>query len=377
MIREAFQYNIGNKKERLTDKGGIFVKFQITKTNQPKTKPDESNLGFGNYFTDHMFVMDYDLEKGWHDPRIEPYGPLSLEPSAMVFHYGQETFEGLKAYRNQKGDIQLFRVKDNLNRLNESNDRLCIPKLDVDVMLEGIKELIRVDQDWVPSQPGTSLYVRPFVIATDPFLGVRPASTYKFLVILSPVGAYYKGGMSPTRIFVEEFYVRAVPGGTGYAKTGGNYAASLKAQVEATQKGYAQVLWLDGKEHRYIEEVGTSNAFFKINGKIHTAPLEGSILSGITRNSTITLLKSWGYEVIEEKMTIDQLAEYHKNGQLEEAFATGTAAVISPIGVLGWKGTDMVINDNQIGEVSQKLYDTMTDIQYGKVEDAFGWITAL
>lgn len=353
------------------------MKFQITKTNQPKTKPDESNLGFGNYFTDHMFVMDYDLEKGWHDPRIEPYGPLSLEPSAMVFHYGQETFEGLKAYRNQKGEIQLFRVKDNLNRLNESNDRLCIPKLDVDVMLEGIKELIRVDQDWVPSQPGTSLYVRPFVIATDPFLGVRPASTYKFLVILSPVGAYYKGGMSPTRIYVEEFYVRAVPGGTGYAKTGGNYAASLKAQVEATQKGYAQVLWLDGKEHKYIEEVGTSNAFFKINGKIHTAPLEGSILSGITRNSSITLLKSWGYEVIEEKMTIDQLAEYHKNGQLEEAFATGTAAVISPIGVLGWKGTDMVINDNQIGEVSQKLYDTMTDIQYGKVEDAFGWITAL
>lgn len=377
MIREAFQYNIGNKKERLTDKGGIFVTFQIIKNNQPKTKPDESNLGFGNYFTDHMFVMDYDLEKGWHDPRIEPYGPLSLEPSAMVFHYGQETFEGLKAYRNQKGDIQLFRVKDNLNRLNESNDRMCIPKLDVDVMLEGIKELIRVDQDWVPSQPGTSLYVRPFVIATDPFLGVRPASTYKFLVILSPVGAYYKGGMSPTRIYVEEFYVRAVPGGTGYAKTGGNYAASLKAQVEATQKGYAQVLWLDGKEHKYIEEVGTSNAFFKINGKIHTAPLEGSILSGITRNSTITLLKSWGYEVVEEKMTIDQLAEYHKNGQLEEAFATGTAAVISPIGVLGWKGTDMVINDNQIGEVSQRLYDTMTDIQYGKVVDAYGWVTTL
>ncbi|QSX09705.1 branched-chain amino acid aminotransferase [Alkalibacter rhizosphaerae] len=353
------------------------MEIRITKNDAPKQKPDENNLGFGNYFTDHMFVMDYDLEKGWHDPRIEPYGPLSLDPSAMVFHYGQETFEGLKAYRNDQGNIQLFRVMDNLNRLNQSNERMCIPTLDVEAMFQGIKELILLDGDWVPSQPGTSLYVRPFVIATDPFLGVRPASTYKFLVILSPVGAYYKGGLNPTRIYVEEYYVRAVAGGTGFAKTGGNYAASLKAQVEANEKGYNQVLWLDGKEHKYIEEVGTSNAFFKIDGKVYTAPLEGSILSGITRNSTITLLKDWGLEVVEEKMTIQQLAEHHKAGRLEEAFATGTAAVISPIGVLGWQGEDLVINDNQIGEVSQKLYDTMTAIQYGKVEDEFGWVIQL
>lgn len=352
------------------------MEIRIVKNSAPKQKPDQSNLGFGNYFTDHMFIMDYSIEEGWHDPRIVPYGPLTLEPSAMVFHYAQETFEGLKAYSCEDG-IQLFRVKDNLKRLNQSNDRMCIPTLDEDQMFQGIKELIHMDEDWIPTQPCTSLYVRPFVIATDPFLGVRPAATYKFIVILSPVGAYYKEGMNPTRIYVEEHYVRAVPGGTGFAKTGGNYAASLKAQVEANKKGYSQVLWLDGKEHKYIEEVGTSNAFFKINGKIHTAPLEGSILSGITRNSAITLLKDWGYEVVEEKMTIQQLAEYHKSGQLEEAFATGTAAVISPIGVLGWNGEDMVINENEIGDVSQRLYDTITAIQYGEEEDRFGWVVKI
>jgi branched-chain amino acid aminotransferase len=353
------------------------MEIRIMKSAQPKQKPDQDNLGFGNFFTDHMFIMDYDPQQGWHDARVESYGPLSLEPSAMVFHYGQETFEGLKAYRNEQGHIQLFRVMDNLKRLNQSNERLCIPALDEEAMLQGIKELIAVDADWVPSQPGTSLYIRPFVIATDPYLGVRPSTTYKFMVILSPVGAYYKGGLNPTRIYVEEQYVRAVPGGMGYAKTGGNYAASLKAQVEANEKGYAQVLWLDGKDHKYIEEVGTSNAFFKIDGKVYTAPLEGTILSGITRNSTITLLKDWGIEVVEEKMTIQELADFHRNGQLEEAFATGTAAVISPIGVLGWQGVDMEINDNQIGQVSQRLYDTMTAIQYGKMEDKFGWVTLL
>jgi branched-chain amino acid aminotransferase len=353
------------------------MNIKIVKNTNPKAKPDQNNLGFGNYFTDHMFIMDYTKGFGWHDPRIVPYGPLELEPSAMVFHYAQETFEGLKAYRTEEGNVQLFRVRDNLKRLNISNDRVCIPQIDEDVMFEAIKTLIKVDEDWIPSAPGTSLYVRPFVIATDPFLGVRPASTYKFMVILSPVGAYYKEGLNPTKIYVEDKYVRAVPGGIGFAKTGGNYAASLKAQVEANEKGYSQVLWLDGKERKYIEEVGTSNAFFKIDGKVYTAPLEGSILSGITRDSAIKLMKGWGYEVIEKRMTIQELKDLHEDGKLEEAFATGTAAVISPIGTLGWNGEDMIINRGEIGELSQKLYDSIASIQYGKSDDKFGWITKL
>jgi branched-chain amino acid aminotransferase len=353
------------------------MNIKIVKNTNPKAKPDQNNLGFGNYFTDHMFIMDYTKGFGWHDPRIVPYGPLELEPSAMVFHYAQETFEGLKAYRTEEGNVQLFRVRDNLKRLNISNDRVCIPQIDEDVMFEAIKTLIKVDEDWIPSAPGTSLYVRPFVIATDPFLGVRPASTYKFMVILSPVGAYYKEGLNPTKIYVEDKYVRAVPGGIGFAKTGGNYAASLKAQVEANEKGYSQVLWLDGKERKYIEEVGTSNAFFKIDGKVYTAPLEGSILSGITRDSAIKLMKDWGYEVIEKRMTIQELKDLHEDGKLEEAFATGTAAVISPIGTLGWNGEDMIINRGEIGELSQKLYDSIASIQYGKSDDKFAWITKL
>jgi branched-chain amino acid aminotransferase len=353
------------------------MNIKIVKNTNPKAKPDQNNLGFGNYFTDHMFIMDYTKGFGWHDPRIVPYGPLELEPSAMVFHYAQETFEGLKAYRTEEGNVQLFRVRDNLKRLNISNDRVCIPQIDEDVMFEAIKTLIKVDEDWIPSAPGTSLYVRPFVIATDPFLGVRPASTYKFMVILSPVGDYYKEGLNPTKIYVEDKYVRAVPGGIGFAKTGGNYAASLKAQVEANEKGYSQVLWLDGKERKYIEEVGTSNAFFKIDGKVYTAPLEGSILSGITRDSAIKLMKDWGYEVIEKRMTIQELKDLHEDGKLEEAFATGTAAVISPIGTLGWNGEDMIINRGEIGELSQKLYDSIASIQYGKSDDKFGWITKL
>jgi branched-chain amino acid aminotransferase len=351
--------------------------IKIIKNSTPKAKPDQNSLGFGNYFTDHMFIMDYTKGIGWHDPRVVPYGPLELDPSAMVFHYAQETFEGLKAYKAIDGSIQLFRVRDNLKRLNISNDRVCIPQIDEKMMFEAIKTLIEVDRDWIPSAPGTSLYVRPFVIATDPYLGVRPASTYKFMVILSPVGAYYKEGLNPTKIYVEDKYVRAVPGGIGFAKTGGNYAASLKAQVEANEKGYSQVLWLDGKERKYIEEVGTSNAFFKIEGKVYTAPLEGSILSGITRDSAIKLMKDWGYEVIEQRMTIQELKDLYEEGKLEEAFATGTAAVISPIGTLGWNGEDMVINESRIGELSQKLYDAITSIQYGKDEDKFDWITKI
>ncbi|WP_113921835.1 branched-chain amino acid aminotransferase [Alkalibaculum bacchi] len=350
------------------------VEITVTRTNSPKVKPDESSLVFGHEFTDHMFVMDYKEGQGWYDPRIVPYGPLTLDPSTMVFHYGQETFEGLKAYKAEDGTIQLFRPKDNIRRMNQSNDRLCIPAIDEDLFLEAIKAVVKIDEDWIPTSPGTSLYIRPFVIATDPFIGVKPSSTYMLMIILSPVGSYYKEGLNPTKIYVEDEYVRAVPGGTGYAKTGANYAASLKAQVEAHKKGYSQVLWLDGIERKYIEEVGTSNAFFKVDGKVHTAPLQGSILGGITRDTSIELLKSWGIEVIEEPFTIDDVMRWHQEGKLEEAFATGTAAVISPIGILGWKGNDIQINNQEIGKISQKLYDTITEIQNGKEKDTFDWI---
>lgn len=350
------------------------MEITVTRTNSPKVKPDESSLVFGHEFTDHMFVMDYKEGQGWYDPRIVPYGPLTLDPSTMVFHYGQETFEGLKAYKAEDGTIQLFRPKDNIRRMNQSNDRLCIPAIDEDLFLEAIKAVVKIDEDWIPTSPGTSLYIRPFVIATDPFIGVKPSSTYMLMIILSPVGSYYKEGLNPTKIYVEDEYVRAVPGGTGYAKTGANYAASLKAQVEAHKKGYSQVLWLDGIERKYIEEVGTSNAFFKVDGKVYTAPLQGSILGGITRDTSIELLKSWGIEVIEEPFTIDDVMRWHQEGKLEEAFATGTAAVISPIGILGWKGNDIQINNQEIGKISQKLYDTITEIQNGKEKDTFDWI---
>lgn len=353
------------------------MEITISRTTNPKVKPDARNHVFGTIFTDHMFVMDYQEGRGWYDPRIIPYGPLQLDPSTMVFHYAQETFEGLKAYKNKEGKIQLFRVMDNVRRLNRSNERMCIPAIDEELAFQAIKKVVEVDGDWVPQAEGTSLYIRPFVIATDPYIGVRPSSTYKFIVILSPVGSYYKEGINPTKIYVEDKYVRAVPGGVGYAKTGGNYAASIKAQEEAHKKGYSQILWLDGKERKYVEEVGTSNAFFIIGDRAYTAPLEGSILAGITRDTTITLLKEMGIEVVEERFTIDQLFLWHSQGLLKEAFATGTAAVVSPIGQLGWQGKDIVINDFQIGQLTQRIYDSITGIQKGDIEDTHGWITIL
>lgn len=348
--------------------------FKVVKTTSPKEKPDPNNLTFGTLFTDHMFVMDYEEGKGWYDPRIVPYGPIELDPSTMVFHYAQETFEGMKAYKTKDGKIQLFRPKKNIERMNISNDRICIPRIDEELMLEAIKAVVDIDNEWIPEAEGTSLYIRPFVIATDPFLGVRPSLTYKFMIILSPVGSYYKEGINPVKIYVEDKYTRAVKGGTGFSKTGGNYAASIKAQLEAKKKGYSQVLWLDGEEKKYVEEIGTSNAFFKIDGEVITAPLEGSILPGITRNSTIELLKSWGVKVSERRLTIEDVFKAHEEGKLEEVFATGTAAVISPVGELCWKGKAITINEGKIGETSQKIYDTITGIQSGKVEDTFEWI---
>ena len=348
-------------------------KITIEQSQSPKTKPDQNNLGFGNYFTDHMFIMDYTEGVGWHDPRIIPYQPLMMDPATMVFHYGQAVFEGLKAYKARDGRVLLFRPHKNMARINISNDRLCIPPIDVDFGVEAIKALVKLEKDWIPEAEGTSLYIRPFIIATDPYLGVRPSLTYKFMIILSPVGAYYPEGINPVKIYIESKYVRAVKGGIGFAKTAGNYAASLKSQVEAQNKGYTQVLWLDGVERKYIEEVGTMNIFFKIDGKVVTPLLEGSILDGITRDSSIALLKHWGIPVEERRISIEEIFQAQADGKLDEAFGTGTAAVISPIGSLNWNDNIITINNGQTGEISKRIYDTITGIQSGAMEDPFGW----
>lgn len=348
-------------------------KIKIEKTRRPKARPDQSNLGFGKYFTDHMFMMDYSLDKGWYDPRIIPYQPIELEPAASVLHYGQETFEGLKAYHSNDGRILIFRPQKNFERLNNSNDRMCIPKIDADFALVALKELIRLEKEWVPTASGTSLYIRPFVIATEPFLGVRTSNTYKFIIILAPVGSYYPQGMNPVKIYVETRYVRAVKGGTGSVKAGGNYGAGLKAQKEAAQKGCVHVLWLDGIEHKYIEEVGAMNVFFKIKGKVITAPLEGTILPGVVRDSVIQLLRQEKIEIAEERISIQELYDAYERRELEEAFGTGTAAMISPIGELSWHDKRLLINKGEIGKLSQKMYDTLGGIQRGKIKDSFGW----
>ena len=347
--------------------------FQVTKTLNPKQKPNPDTLEFGTVFTDHMFIMNYTEGKGWHDGRIVPYAPITMEPAAAVLHYAQEMFEGLKAYRTKENKILLFRPDMNAKRTTRTNERICIPALDEELFVEAIKAVVSIDADWVPAKEGTSLYIRPFIIATEPFLGVRAAREYLFMVILCPVGAYYKGGLTPTKIFVEDEYVRAALGGTGYSKIGGNYCASLKSQEKAHDLGYAQVLWLDGVERKYVEEIGTSNAFFVIDGEAVTAPLEGTILPGITRDSVIRLLKDWGVKVSERRITIDDIFKAHDEGKLSEVFASGTAAVISPVGELGWTDRKIVINNNEIGPLSRKLYDTLSGIQLGKVEDKFGW----
>ncbi|EKN63722.1 branched-chain amino acid aminotransferase [Neobacillus bataviensis LMG 21833] len=339
-----------------------------------KEKPDTASLGFGKYFSDYMFEMDYHSENGWHDPRIVPYAPLTLEPSSMVFHYGQAIFEGLKAYRGVDGTIQLFRPEKNMKRFNDSCDRLCIPQIDEEFLLHALKQLIFTEKDWVPDGEGTSLYIRPFIFSTEPYLGVRPANQYKLLVILSPSGAYYGDQLSPVKIKVEEQYVRAVIGGVGHVKTAGNYAASMKAQEKAEAGGYAQILWLDAKENKYVEEVGSMNIFFKINGEVVTPRLNGSILPGVTRDSVIELLKYWNIPVSEVKISIEEVFAAHERGELEEVFGAGTAAVISPVGELNWNAQSITINDNKIGQLSQRIYDEMTGIQLGKKEDPFNWI---
>lgn len=350
------------------------LNIRMEKTTAPKTLPTAENpLKFGTIFTDHMFIMDYETGKGWHDARIVPYQPVVLDPAAMVFHYGQEMFEGLKAYKAEDGRILLFRPDMNAKRTNNTNSRLCIPHIPEEDFVEAVKALVKTDAAWIPVKPGTSLYIRPFIIATDPFLGVRPSDTYQFIIILSPVGPYYPEGLDPVKIWIEDDYVRAVRGGIGEAKTGGNYVASMAAQLKAHEEGYSQVLWLDGVERKYIEEVGAMNIFFKIDGKVITPMLNGSILPGITRDSVISLCREWGVPTEERRVSVDELYEAAKNGKMEEVFGTGTAAVISPVGHLRFKDHVIQIQDGGIGELSRKLYDTVTGIQIGRIEDTRGW----
>lgn len=350
------------------------MEISLVKTTTPKPKPDESNLGFGRIFTDHMFVMDYKEGSGWHNPRIVPYGPLEIDPSCAVLHYGQAVFEGMKAYRGADGKILLFRPEQNMARLNRSNERMSIPKFDEAFVLKAIKKLVLLDQDWIPTSPGTALYLRPFIIATDNVLGVRASQSYKFMVILSPVGAYYEEGINPVAIYVEPHYVRAVRGGTGFAKAAGNYAGSLLAQKKAQERGYSQVLWLDGLERKYVEEVGAMNVFFNIDGELVTPDLGDSVLPGVTRNSILQLLKSWDIPTVERRLSVEEIFTAHREGKLIEAFGCGTAAVVSPIGKLEYDGNVIEIGEGKIGELTQKIYDTLTGIQTGKEPDPFGWV---
>lgn len=349
------------------------MKISVKKAETLKKQPDGSGLGFGTIFTDHMFNMDYNPTDGWHNPRVEPYGPISMDPSTMVLHYGQAIFEGLKAYRTDSGEVQLFRPKDNIKRLNISAHRLCIPQFDEDLLLEGLLELLKIDKDWVPSAPGTSLYIRPTVIAMDAHLGLRSSNTYRLFIILCPVGAYYPEGFNPVKIWVTTEYVRAVRGGVGQAKTAGNYAASLYASDLAKKEGYTQVLWLDGVELKYIEEVGTMNIFFCIGDELITPALNGSILAGVTRDSVIKLAKSWNVKVVERLISIDEVYEAHGKGLLKEVFGSGTAAVISPVGHIKFDGREITVGDGQVGPLSARLFKGLMDIQYGKAEDQFHW----
>ena len=347
--------------------------IRINRAATKKPKPKDKDLGFGTVFTDHMFRLDYQEEKGWYDPRIEPYGPLSLDPATAVLHYAQSVFEGLKAFRGVDGWVRLFRPGKHIERLNSSARRMCIPPLDPDLALRSLVELVELERDWVPSSVGTALYVRPTIISTEPFLGVRPAKSYLYYVILSPVGAYYPEGMNPVKILVMEKYVRAVEGGVGEAKTGGNYAASLLAAEEAHHSGFTQVLYLDGVHRKYVEEVGTMNIMLRLGDEIVTPPLTGTILSGVTRDSVLILLREWGLSVSERPITIDEVIAAARNGTLREVWGTGTAAVISPVGELAYRGERIVIHEGRIGELTQRLYQAIVDIQYARVPDSRGW----
>lgn len=354
------------------------LNIRIEKTTQPKAKPtDESKLGFGSLFTDHMFIMNYKTEKGWHDARIVPYENFNITPAAAVFHYGMGIFEGLKAYRREDGKVQLFRPDENAKRMVNSARRMCLPEFPEEYFLDAVKTLVSMDADWTPKSSGTSLYVRPTLICDSGDLSMHVLDSAMFFIILSPSGSYYKGGLSPVKIMIEEEEARSVKGGTGFAKCGGNYASSFHATAKAAKMGYAQVLWLDGATKQYIEEVGSNNIMFKIKGKIVTPALGDTVLPGITRKSCIELFHKWGMEIEERKVPVTELLEELKNGNVEEVFGVGTAAVITPVGVLGYGGKDYEINKGQIGEVTQKLYDEIVGIQCGNKPDEYNWVVEI
>lgn len=353
------------------------IKVEKATAAELKPKPDEKSLGFGVHFTDHMLVMSYREGEGWQEPQIKKYGDFSVDPAAMSLHYGQAIFEGLKAYRGQDDQIFLFRPADNLHRMNDSATRMCMPNIPVDDVLDAMKKLLDIDRDWVPRTAGASLYIRPTMIATEAALGVRPAKEYLFFIILSPVGAYYPEGFNPVKIYVTDNYVRAVKGGVGNVKTAGNYAASIMAALEANDKGYTQVLWLDAVERKYVEEIGTSNIFFMINGELITPALSGSILPGITRNSVINLAKKWDITVTERPISIDEVISTLEDGSLQEIFASGTAAVISPVGALNYKDKEFSINNEKTGPLAQRLFDELQGIQFGDRHDHFNWRVSL
>jgi branched-chain amino acid aminotransferase len=350
-------------------------KFSVTLSTARAARPKDADLAFGRTFTDHMAIVNYEADKGWFDPRVVPYGPLTFDPAAAVLHYGQELFDGLKAFRGADGQVRVFRIDRHARRMHDGGARLCMPAVDDELFIEAVRGLVRADRDWVPSSPGTSLYIRPTMVATEPFLGVRPSKQYLFYVIASPVGGYGGQVFTPARIWVEDKYVRAAVGGLGAVKSGANYAASLLAAEEAKARGYAQVLWTDAANHRYFEEVGTMNLVVRIGDEFVTPPLGGSILGGVTRDSIITLLRGWGLPVSERPISIDELLAAHRNGALREVFGCGTAAVITPVGELGWRGEKLIINGGEAGETARRLYDAITDIQYGRAPDPHGWMT--
>jgi branched-chain amino acid aminotransferase len=342
-----------------------------------KPRPKDAELVFGRTFTDHMALVDYEVTHGWHEPRVVPYEALSLDPASAVLHYGQAMFEGLKAFRGADNQVRLFRIDRHCRRMSEGAGRLCMPAVDTALMREVIEALVRVDSDWVPSAPGTALYIRPTLIATEPFLGVRPSKRYLFFVIASPVGPYAGEAFTPARIWVEDKFVRAAPGGLGGVKAGANYVASLLAAEEAKKRGYSQVLWTDANEHHYLEEVGTMNMIVRIKDEFVTPPLEGTILAGVTRDSIMTLLREWGFQVSERSVGMEEIISAHKRGDLREMFGCGTAAVITPVGELGWKGESLSVNGGQPGDMARRLFETITGIQYGRTPDTHGWMTAI
>lgn len=349
--------------------------IEVTRAAVRKPKPADSELGFGTVFTDHMALMEYHEGQGWGNARIKPYGPLSLDPAAAVLHYAQAVFDGLKAFRGQDGVVRVFRARRHVERMSASAARLCIPAFDPERVFEAVMALLEIDEEWAPHAHGTALYIRPVIIATEPFLGVRPARSYLLYVILSPVGSYYTEGMAPLRILVTDRYVRAVEGGVGAAKTAGNYAASLLAAEEAHREGFAQVLWLDGVQRRYIDEVGTMNIMARIGDEVITPPLSGTILPGVTRDTALQLMREWGLTVSERPIAIDEVVDAAHSGQLREVWGTGTAAVISPVGELSYRGESIAVNEGRIGELTQRLYDTITGIQYARLPDSYGWMT--